>query len=60
MFHWLAVLRQASQRDRGAVVDAVCVLAQQPQGDHPLPHHRVRDGAQRVAALCKYLLTLFF
>lgn len=32
------------------------VLAQQPEGHHPLPDHRVRHGAQRAAALREYIL----
>lgn len=36
------------------MVDAMRVLAEQPQGHHPLPHHRVRHGAQRIAALREY------
>lgn len=51
-----AVLGPASEGDRGAVVDPVRLLAQQPEGHHPVPRHRLRDGAQRAAALCEYCL----
>lgn len=49
-----AVLGQPPEGDRRVVVDAVRMLAQQPEGHHPVPDHRVGDGAQRAAAICKY------
>lgn len=52
------VLGQPSQRNRRAVVNPVRVLAQQPEGHHPISHHRIRNGAQRAFAIRKYLAIL--